>query len=59
MNTSSILHYWVFLFFGISWDAALRLFGTDIQQVILVEELKFVFVASNRPLKASILFMHF
>lgn len=59
INAASILHYWGFLFFGISWEAALHLFGTDIQQVIIVEELKFVFVASNGPLKASILFMHF
>lgn len=59
MSTSSISHYWGFLFFGISWEAALHLFGTDIWQVILVEELKFVFVANNGPLKALIPFMHF
>jgi len=28
MSTSSISHYWGFLFFGISWEAALHLFGT-------------------------------
>lgn len=53
-STSSISHYWGFLFFGISWEAVLHLFGTVIWQVILVEKLKFVFVANNGLLKALI-----
>lgn len=59
MSTSSISHYWGFLFFGISWEAVLHLFGTVIWQVILIEKLKFDFVANNGLLKALILFMHF
>lgn len=63
MSTSSISHYWGFLFFGISWGGRYasiwHRYYIELYKVILLGEFKFVFVANNGLLKALILFMHF